>query len=298
MQNIPLNSLRAFAAIYEEGGVRAAARALEISHSAVSRHLRELQAWLGTDLFEGGGHRVEQLSPQGEHLGRTLLASFRGIEAAAAAVREGRRGNAVVLATTPSVAARWLLPRLGDLQQRFPWVELSVSAEQRVVDPGPGAAQLSLRMGAGPWPGVIAEPLMDEALFPVMSPTLWAANGRPADPAALAGMTLLHDRDPFATWEAWRAAFPQVRLDVRPGPRFSSSDMVLQAAAQGAGVALARGRLAERDLATGVLVRPFGDSQVTIADAYWIVRAERAVPSRAAEAVVAWLHEQARASPR
>jgi LysR family glycine cleavage system transcriptional activator len=293
MRNIPLNALRAFAAIYDTGGVRAAARSLQVSHSAVSRHLRELQAWLGAGLFEEPGQRIDRLTPQGEHLARTLLASFQAIESAAANVREARRGNAVVLSASPSLAGRWILPRLGDFQSRHAWIELSVNAEQRIADPPPGSAHIALRMGRGPWPGVQCEPLMDEVLFPVMSPVLWESSGRPAGAAALAALTLLHDRDPHAGWETWRAAFPQFEFDVARGPRFSSSDLVLQAAVQGAGLALARGRLAERDLATGVLVRPLGEAQLVLPDAYWIVRAERPARSSASETVIGWLKEQA-----
>lgn len=293
MNNVPLNALRAFAAIYEAGGVRAAARVLDVSHSAVSRHLRELQLWLGVDLFEGDERRIDRLTPQGRNLARTLLSSFQAIESAAGSVRESRPRNSVVVATTPSVAGRWLLPRLSDFQEKFAWIELSVNVEQRLVDPPAGATQIGLRIGEGTWPDVVSEPLMDDRLFPVMSPAFWAAHGRPGRAEDLARLPLLHDRDPFASWETWRDAFPHINLNVRSGPRFSSSDLVLQAAAQGAGVALARGRLAERDLSTGVLLRPFVDDELRLAQAYWMVTAKQAPQSAAMEAVVGWLRDQA-----
>lgn len=297
MRDLPLNALRAFAAVYETGGVRPAARALQVSHSAVSRHLRELEAWLGLPLVESrAGARALAFTPQGEALGRAGLASLRELDGAVAALRESRRANAVTISTTPSFAARWLLPRLPAFAEAFPWIELSVLAEQALADPSDQNADLAVRMGRGPWPGLTSEPFMDEALFPVTSPDYWRAAGKPRTPEGLAGLRLLHDRDPNAAWEAWRRAYPAAGLDVRAGPRFASSDLVLRAASQGLGVALARGRLAADDLMTGALIRPLGELQVVLPDAYWIVRPQAAVPRRATEAVVDWLKAQAEAA--
>jgi LysR family glycine cleavage system transcriptional activator len=103
---------------------------------------------------------------------------------------------------------------------------------------------------------------------------------------------LLHDRDPNASWAAWRARFGPPDLDVRRGPRFDSSDLVLRAAAQGLGVALARDRLAETEVANGSLVRLFGDLAILLPDAYWLItpRGER---RGATNDVIAWLRRDA-----
>ncbi len=133
---------------------------------------------------------------------------------------------------------------------------------------------------------------MDEALYPVMSRRYWEAAGRPRTPEKLARLRLLHDRDPQASWEAWRAAHPSRGLDMRRGPRFASSDLVLRAASQGLGVALARARLAAADIATGALIRPFGEFLVGVPDAHWIVRHEAAPERIAVSAVIDWLKQQ------
>lgn len=294
MRELPLNALRAFAQVYETGGVRPAARALEISHSSVSRHLRELEAWLGLALIETRpGARSLAFTTQGESLGKAALASLRALEGAVAALREARRGNAVILTTTPSLAARWLLPRLPDFEARYPWIEISVIADQRFQDLAVAGIDLALRMGKGPWPDLSCTPLMDDALFPVMAPHAWKGAGRPSTPADLVGLRLLHDRDPNAAWDIWRRDHGVPALDVRPGPRYSSLDLVLRAAAQGLGVALARGRLAADDLAAGLLMRPCGDREVVLPNAYWIVRAPTAPPRAAVGVVVDWLTAQA-----
>jgi LysR family glycine cleavage system transcriptional activator len=293
MNDLPLNALRAFALATAHGGVRAAARELGIAHSSVSRHLAELEAWLGVPLFErDGGHRGWKPTAQALTLGSTVLASLREIAAASAAVREPRSPHAVTISTTASFAARWLLPRLPALERAHPRIEVSVVVNQRFDDLGGMEVDLAVRMGLGPWPGVHAEPLMDDVLFPVMSPTLWRESGRPAKPTDLADLRLLHDRDPQAGWERWRQAFGPPDLALQRGPRFASSDLLLRAALQGQGIALARGRLAADEIAAGTLVRPFGERELRVPDAYWIVRNARP-PRHAVATVSAWLKQQA-----
>jgi LysR family glycine cleavage system transcriptional activator len=102
----------------------------------------------------------------------------------------------------------------------------------------------------------------------------------------------LHDRDPHAGWEQWRERFGPASLNLQRGPRFASSDLLLRAAAQGQGVALARHRLAVDDVAAGLLVRPFGECMLRIENAYWIVHPDRA-PRHAVTTVIAWLKDQA-----
>lgn len=294
MLDLPLNALRAFALVYAHGGVRAAARELGISHSSVSRHLAELERWLGVAIIENAGaRRGLVLTAQGEALGRAVLESLEDIASSTAALREKRSPYAVTISTSPSVAARWLLPRLPSLERAHPRIELSVVINQRLEDLATGGIDLALRMGAGPWPGVDSEPLMDDGLYPVMSRSFWEDHGRPDRLARLGELRLLHDRDPQASWDRWRAKFGPPDLDLARGPRFASSDLVLRAAAQGQGVALARGRLAADDVDSGLLIRPFGDREIALGTSYWIVRTRQSRRQRPAIAIVVdWLRSR------
>lgn len=135
---------------------------------------------------------------------------------------------------------------------------------------------------------------MDDRVYPVMSPAAWTASGRPGRPEALSRLRLLHDRDPQASWALWKREYGPPSLDVRKGPRFASSDLVLRAAAQGQGVALARHRLAGEDVDAGLLVRPMRERCVAVGTAYWIVTPDGA-PSRrgAVDVFIDWLKSEA-----
>ncbi len=294
MESIPLNALRAFALVVRHGGVRAAARELAVSHSAVSRHLSELERWLGVPLTEPGeGQRGIVVTPQGERLAAVVLASLQDMGQAVDAVRERRSPHAVTISTTPSFAARWLLPRLPALERAHPQLEISVVVDQRVDDPGTRSSDLAIRSGDGDWPGMDAQPLMDDRLYPVASHGYWEAAGCPADPAELARLRLLHDRDAAASWQLWRQVFGPADLDVRPGPRLASTDLVLRAAAQGMGVALARHRLVGDELAAGTLVRPFGERQIVLERAYWLVTPAGRGLRHATRTLIGWLRREA-----
>jgi len=222
MKELPLNALRAFALVWSEGGVRAAARTLGISHSSVSRHLAELEAWLGVSLVEKtAGARGIVFNPAGNVLGEAATRGLQDIAKAISTIRERRSANSVTLATVPSFATRWLLPRVPILEAAHPSIELSIIVEQRLTDFERDGVDLAIRMGTGPWRGVQAQPLMNEAVFPVVSPGYWARLSNPSQLAALKRVRLLHDRDPQTSWEAWRAAFGPHDLDVRSGPRLS-----------------------------------------------------------------------------
>jgi LysR family glycine cleavage system transcriptional activator len=299
MKDLPLNALRAFALVYEKGGVRAAARELGIAHSSVSRHLSELDAWLGGSLVrERGRRRGLTFTPQGEALGRAALLGFAQIGRVAAGMRDQRPANAVTLSTVPSFATLWLLPRLPALEAAHPKIEMSVVVDQRLDDLRAGGIDLAIRMGRGDWPEVRCEPLMDDELYPVMSPALWNRAGRPRKPEQLAPLKLLHDRDPNASWESWRAAHGPASLPVRRGASFAASDLLLKAAVQGRGVALARHRLVEAELAAGVLMRPIERLSVRLGTSYWIVLPKSARVRPAAMTVVQWLKKQGRVSSR
>lgn len=296
MRDLPLNALRAFVAVYRTGGIRPAGRALGVAHSAVARHLRELENMLGAPLIERErDSRALAFTATGEALGRTASETFGSLDLAWTEAQERRPANAVTISAAPSVAALWLLPRLARLAEALPSVEVSVLSEQRVRDPSEEGSDLSIRMGR-PRLGERAEALMDDVLTPLAAPTLLmrarAARGGPTGDGRvmtlLHDLPLLHDRDPNAGWLQWIEQHGPADLDVARGPRFASSDLLLRAAKLGQGVALGRLRLAEDDFRAGALER-LSEAEVILPNAYWLIaRVDRAERS-SVQAVRRWL---------
>lgn len=297
MRDLPLTALRALAATYETGGVRPAGRLLGVAHSAVSRHLRELEALLDAPLFEpgrGSGRLV--FTALGEALGQASSSALAELQAAMDAARESHRGNAVRIAATPSFAARWLLPRLNRLHDRHPAIEVSLIVDQQPRPPAEQGCDIAIRMGRRPSGPDTVLPLMDDRLYPVAHPDVARPVGRNREITDLSKVALMHDRDPSAAWSAWKEKHGPRDLNVRGGSRFTSSDLVLRAAEQGMGVALARHRLAADAVRIGALVRLLQPLEVHLPEAYWLIVNRKSACRSAVTSVVAWLHDEARAS--
>ncbi|MEP0210573.1 MAG: LysR substrate-binding domain-containing protein [Paracoccaceae bacterium] len=291
---MPLTLLRSLAAVYETGGIRPAGRLLGIQHSAVSRALRDLEAWLEVSLFEKRDTlRSLTFTAEGAAFGKAALAAMKDLETATLKMREGSNVNSVTIATTPSFAMRWLLPRLPRLAEIHPKVEVSILVDQARKSPLATGADLNIRMGAQPASDLDPVALMDEKVFPVMALRLWEERGRPSKTEDLIDLPLLHDRDPSTSWGTWRKKFGPDRLNVREGPRLTSSDLILRAAEQGLGIALARGKLAWESLSDGSLIRPFGDSELDLGPNYWLIANSESNGRRVVQTVVNWLLSEA-----
>lgn len=267
----PLMSLRAFEVVYRTGGVRAAARELGITHSSVSRHIGELEIWFGTLLFERStGRRSLELTEAGQQLGTTASEAFRDIARTASGIRNSRRKNEVVVSTTQSFATRWLLPRLHLFTEQFPHIEISVRVDQRITDFKNDQADLALRMGSGNWAGLEAISILDDYLFPVISPDLKAQCRYLPSDQILRRYPLLHDLDPETSWSRWISEFGPNDVDIDKGPQITSSDLLLRATMLKQGIALARAVMAQDDLQSGQLAR-VSDEKLCLKDAYWLV---------------------------
>ena len=183
----------------------------------------------------------------------------------------------------PSFAARWLLPRLGSFIALRSDFDLDVRSNMALVDFRRDDTDVAIRHGFGNWPDVRSELLMGDTFFPVCSPRLAK---RPARPRDLARHTLLRSDD-----EAWKPWFEAVGLDwpePARGPIFNDSALMLQAAAEGQGIALARSSLVGNDLRNGVLVRLF-DIDVPGPRKYYLVYPPRLAASPKLAVFRAWL---------
>jgi LysR family glycine cleavage system transcriptional activator len=286
-RTLPLAALRAFEAAARHVSYSRAAEELNLTHGAISFQMRALKAELGVDLFKRSGRRMV-LTEEGQRLFAYVREAFDGLERGMADVRAARRGQLLTVSVHPGLASYWLIPRLGDFQRRHPEIDVSLLPNITLTDFSRDDVDMALRYGPGTWPGVTAVKLMDEEIFPVCSPH-FNSGALPRQPRDLASLPLLRDaRQPWSDW------FRSIGLDLAEpsrGPLYTEPSLILQAAAAGQGIALARGALAKPALEAGTLVRLFSRSART-SFSYYIVYppASAAVPRVAA--FRDWLVEQ------
>ena len=285
-----LNGLRAFEAAARHLSFTRAAEELHVTQTAISHQIKNLEDQLGLKLFIRRIRAVE-LSDSGAAYLPAVRAAFEDVRNATAQLLGPAPPRAVTVTTTTSLAAKWLLPRLGDFQTRFPETGVHLTTSTALVDLASAGIDLGIRYGAGKWPGVDAEWLMAEDIFPVCSPALLAGNRPLRHPSDLAEHTLLHLTMYPDEWQHWlTAAGVSARIAARPGLRFDQNLMVLAAAADGLGVALGRSAYVAADLAAGRLVVPF--DFVLPADAGFYLVTPRGAPLRTEVAQFRdWLRE-------
>lgn len=264
-----LLAVRAFEAAARHGSFTRAAAELHLTQSAISRHVRTLEAEFGVALFERRGRTIKL-----SEVGRTYFAAVSGglsmIHDATRAVRDThRRKQAVTVSMLPSVAALWFAPHISDFTQSFPDIDLRIHASRDLVDLARDGIDVCVRYGRGRWPGVDATLLATETLSPVCAPGLAADLDLAAGPYRLGGAVLLGD-DLADGWAAWLDAAGLAPAQVRFGSRFNETATLYRSAAAGAGVALGRSLLTEREIAEGRLVAPFAVA-VPASFSYWLV---------------------------
>ena len=262
----PLSTLRPFEAAARLGSFSRAAEEIHLTHGAVSHQVRALEEFLGASLFVREGRRVI-LTEAGRRFAESVRAALTQLADAAQAVHREESSNRLTITSVPSFASRWLLPRLGRFVEAHPELQVGIDATMVVRDFARDDVHLGIRFGAGVWPGVHAEKMMEDVYFPVVGPRF--RGGRlPREPAELAGLPLLRsEREPWTPW--FRAAGLKLP-EPTSGPEYSDSSILLQAAALGQGIALARASIARADVAAGVLVRLF-EVTVPATEAYWLV---------------------------
>lgn len=250
---LPLNALRAFEATGRLGRMTLAAEELGVSHGAVSRQVRALEATLGTPLFEGPRNRLA-LTEAGRALLPALTEALDGVETAVNRVTAPKR-RMLDVSCLGTLTMRWLIPRLYDFQTRHPRVEVRLTSDHGPVEFGPRGPDLAIRVGRGPWPGASAAPLFIDRTGPVLSPALMPREGL-GEPRALAGLPLLHTGTRPAAWSEWCAL---AKIDIPlEGRTYEHFYFMLEAATAGLGVAIAPDIMVRDDLSAGRLVAPFG----------------------------------------
>jgi len=283
---LPLNALRAFEAAARHESFTRAAIELCVTPAALSHQVKALEERLGASLFRRLPRGLA-LTDEGQALLPVLRDSFDRIAELLQRFDAGVVREVLAVGAVGTFAVGWLLPRLASFQAAHPFVDLRLSTNNNRVDIAAEGLDFAIRFGDGAWHGIEAERLFAAPLTPLCTP---AIAERLAEPADLGRETLLRSyrADDWSDWfRAAGAAPPAVR-----GPVFDSSWVMIEAAMQGAGVALAPSSMFERELTEGALVRPF-EAEVDTG-AYWLTRLKSRSPTAAMRAFRDWILAEAR----
>ncbi len=260
----PLECLRFFEAAARRESFAKAAEELNVSGSAVAYRIKVLEEHLDGALFERW-HRGVRLNGRG----KAYLKDVQRILADIQDVTERRRGETgtqrLKLVSVEAVAEKWLMPRLASFQMSHPGVFIELETNHRGVDPARRDFDMWIAYigeTAAPRPeGLFEETLYEEDLFPVCSPILIEALGRPSDPVDLHDWPLLYDLGWDTDWPYWFACQDQPSPVLSRASGFRLYSMVVAAAVEGMGAAIGHSKVIARETERGDLV-PLFDRQV------------------------------------
>lgn len=278
----PMHTLRTFEAVSRLRSFARAAEELHLTASAVSHQIRAIESFYATRLLRRD-RREATPTAAGERLLAVVQGALRELSSVGESLRAGDARRLTVTAP-PSLASRWLMPRLGNFLAAHPQIDFKLHATTALVDLDAEQADFAIRYGGGRWPGLRSTRLFDEYVFPVVAPAL-AGQRWPRG-----GATLL--RDDFHSWEQWSAQTGERLAGLTSGPVFSDSALLLQAAEAGQGAALGRSALVADALAAGTLVR-VGARAVAASGAYYLAAPSRRADSPAAALFRQWMTETA-----
>lgn len=253
----PLKALPAFEQAARLLSFSAAAHELNLTHGAISRQIKSLEAHLGAELFRRSTRRLE-LTEAGNAMLPAVRTALDIIESSAARLTGATQRGPLVVACLPTFMMRWLIPRLYDFNARHPAIDVRLSASSGPVNFAREDIDIAIRIGNPPWPaGIEARPFMDEEIGPVCSPD-FAARHPLRRPADLHDLPLLHTETRIDAWADWLKHRRTPNIDAGRGRRFEHFYFLLAAAVGGLGVAMAPRPLVDEDLQLGRLVAPFG----------------------------------------
>lgn len=289
---VHLNGLRAIETVARAGSLQRAADELGVSASAVSQLVNRTERQIGQPVFERT--RTGLVATEfGRRFAERLSAGFRELSGALA-LAEDDAANRLVVSVAPAFAARWLVPRLSRFYEKHPEIMLRIDAATKLADLDRSDVDLAIRMGDGTWPGVDAELLFAQRIFPVCAPAIAARLKRVED---LRNEWVIREEAGMVDWTRWFAQAGAGDVTLQMGASFTDPNLCLEAAIGGQGVMLASQLLAADALADGRLVAPFGVS----ADSgfgYYMATSAAKKPGRKVKAFTRWLREEAEKSPQ
>jgi len=254
----PMNSLIVFEAAARHLSFTKAADELTVTQGAISRQIRQLEEYLGKELFIRSNRNIS-LTPTGLQYYQTIYSSLLNVAQATAEIKKWQGEHQITVATTNAMAALWLLPKVASFQQNNEGVDLRILTTENILDLHKMDFDLALFYCRTPPEKMNVTTLFPEEVFPVCSPSYLAQFNADSTPEDIFGKALLYLDDSQKDWITWAEWFEAVNYPVvKPKNRVNINNypMLLQAAINGQGVALAWGSLIDDYLQSGTLVRP------------------------------------------
>ena len=287
----PFASLRAFHAAATHDRYRDAAESLGVTESAISHQVRKLESFLRTALFDRSGGRMK-LTDTGRRYLEQIDPAIRQIQAATAAILPAGGRNGARLTLPPSLAATWLIPRLGAFERKQPDIDLQLITTTRVVDLQRDQVDLAIRHGKGAWPGIEATFLMEETAMPVCAPGYLDPESARPSLEVLRGARLIVTASFPDEWEEWARAHGLDPPALGGSVTLDAMEQALQVAESGHGLAMGRRPVVDDRLARGTLIAPFGGADPTGA-AYYLCKPAGRTPTAAGRRLERWLEDLA-----
>jgi DNA-binding transcriptional LysR family regulator len=268
----PLSCLLAFEAAARRSSFKSAATELNVTASAISHQIANLEEILQTRLFDRTGRLITLTAAGDEYLGR-LTGALDTISAATDNARKGAN-NTLHVHCSPSFASLWLMPRLAEFASAYPDISLSLSSSVTHSDFANGQVDIDIRYGHPVWPHVEIEPVFEESILPLASPEFLAKHNI-TEPADLKKLPLIQSAVNLVQWQDWFKGRGIHYSPSRFAYRFDRSAMALEAAVQGLGIACDSASIGAKLIKEGRLVPVFQNDWSVRVKAHFIV-----VPSR------------------
>ena len=249
-----LRGYQAFDVAATCGSLSKAADELGVTHGAISRQIKQLEEHLGILLFHRQPNGVET-TDQGARLHEATQRAFNALQEGIQNVKRTADNQSITISLSASLATKWLVPRLPAFREAHPGLSVYLDTNDEVIDLQASQVDVALRYGTPAWGNLHSELLTEEELVVVAAPSLAEGQTIPMKPDAISSLPLLSDEFNPA-WDIWATGNNLDPVKVaNPMIRFVDSAVLITAAIDGQGVALARRLLVEDDLNAGRLVR-------------------------------------------
>jgi LysR family glycine cleavage system transcriptional activator len=282
----PLNSVKCFEAAGRLLSFTGAARELNVTQAAISHQIKVIEDYLGFSLFDRYPRRLA-LTEQGKALLPEVIEAFDRVSQAIGSLSKEQHSNLLSVRLAPSFAAKWLSPRLKYFWLQYPEIDLCLYHANAVVDFRREEIDIAVTYGKGDWADVVADKLLGLDFFPVCSPAFMHNDKPLIEIDNLRYYTLLHDAS-YECWHDWLELAHLSDIKAEKGTIIDDTNVLIQAAIEGQGIALGSTTFVEDHLASGKLVKPF---DVTLVNefCYYVVCPESHLKNPAVRAFKEWL---------